>query len=315
VDLISLASHAIWPECQSSCMVWADGQCVPSLSNQTALPGLVVSKKGDATVLELSGGQEPPALLQIVSASSAASSTRRIIRVRAGVRGEIVHTIIGNGSMQEVMEIILEDHAQLKIGCQVIGSDLLDWRGDACSVIGRNARLSVFCYSQGAGFLERKWQTILQGEGSEAVLKGIDCLDGKGQARTMLRVEHRSPESRSQQHFKTILDGSGSACCEGFVHIARQARSCCALLLCQNILLSQGAKAEARPVLEVLADDAKARHGATFSQLGDEELFYFLSRGIAGDAAKRLWLQGFCREIYETAEIPAFRKRLYESMA
>jgi Fe-S cluster assembly protein SufD len=66
---------------------------------------------------------------------------------------------------------------------------------------------------------------------------------------------------------------------------------------------------EARPVLEVFVDDAKARHGVTFSQLGREGLFYFLSRDIAGDAAKRLWLQGFCREIYETAEIPVFRKR------
>ena len=79
--------------------------------------------------------------------------------------------------------------------------------------------------------------------------------------------------------------------------------------LCQNLLLSNEASANVKPFLDIFADDVQVKHGATFTQPNDEELFYCQSRGIALCEAKELWRQGFCRELIDAIEIPSMRER------
>jgi Fe-S cluster assembly protein SufD len=74
-------------------------------------------------------------------------------------------------------------------------------------------------------------------------------------------------------------------------------------------LLSDGACAIVKPFLDIFADDVKVKHGATFSQPSDDELFYCQSRGISKCEAKELWRKGFCRELIDAIEIPLMRKR------
>ena len=157
--------------------------------------------------------------------------------------------------------------------------------------------------------LQRDWQVFLDGEGAEADLKGLDDLSEDRQAHTRVCMHHRAPSTRSRQHFKKALQDKSRSNCEGKIRIESAAHHTDAGQLCQNLLLSDAAAVTVKPFLDIFADDVQARHGATFSQPTDEELFYCQARGISLCEAKELWRQGFCREMLDAIEIPAMRAR------
>ena len=158
--------------------------------------------------------------------------------------------------------------------------------------------------------LRRDWQVVLNGEGAEVELKGLDDLKEDRQAHTRVCVQHCAPSCRSRQHFKKALQGRSLASSEGTIRIESTAHRSDANQLCQNLLLSDEASVVVKPFLNIFADDVSVKHGATLSQPSDDELFYCQSRGISKPEAKELWRQGFCRELIDSIEIPIMRERL-----
>jgi Fe-S cluster assembly protein SufD len=89
----------------------------------------------------------------------------------------------------------------------------------------------------------------------------------------------------------------------GAVQVPREAQRTDAAQLSRSLLLSDRARIDTKPELEIVADDVKCAHGATVSQLQSEELFYLRSRGIAEAQAARLLLDGYCQEVLR--DLPA----------
>lgn len=161
----------------------------------------------------------------------------------------------------------------------------------------KNARLNSLSVTYGGGTVRQSYRTQLKGENSEVNLNGLWMLDKNRTAHTHAIVEHEAPHTRSMQHFKGVLNDHSRSSFEGKILVRAEAQKTQAYQLNNNLILSQGAIVNSKPNLEVFADDVKASHGATVCQLDDKQLFYLSTRGIDPILARRLLIEGFCREM------------------
>jgi len=112
-------------------------------------------------------------------------------------------------------------------------------------------------------------------------------------------VDHTAPGGASEQAFRAVLAGKARAVFNGRVRVARDAQGIDANQSSRALLLSEDAVANARPQLEIYADDVKCTHGSTVGQVDDEALFYLRQRGLGPDQARRLLLEAFTAELVE----------------
>ncbi|MCA1564861.1 MAG: Fe-S cluster assembly protein SufD [Acidobacteria bacterium] len=151
-------------------------------------------------------------------------------------------------------------------------------------------------------------------EGAECWVDGL-YLVGTGQhADTHSLIDHSSPRCASHQLYKGILDGKSRAVFNGKVFVHRDAQQTDAQQSNKNLLLSNEARVDTKPQLEIYADDVKCAHGATVGQLEEEELFYLVSRGLHTDLARNLLTYGFAEELVEKIRIESIKQQLDEAI-
>jgi Fe-S cluster assembly protein SufD len=196
-------------------------------------------------------------------------------------------------------EISLEDGASLDL-LNVVDEAQGTWHLESVRAnLKKNARFRSLHFTFGAKAVRQSYRVHLKGENSEADLKGLWMLSKNRTAHTHAVVEHEAPYTRSMQLFKGVLSDASQSSFEGQILVQPEAQKTEAYQLNNNLILSRGAVANCKPNLEIFADDVKASHGATVSQLDQEQLFYLTTRGIDPNCAKRLLIGGFCREIIE----------------
>jgi len=135
-----------------------------------------------------------------------------------------------------------------------------------------------------------------------------------GHVDNQTRIVHAAPHCRSREQFKGIIDAKAKAIFVGKVIVQPGAQKTDSEQRVANLLLSRKAEVNAKPELEIYADDVKCAHGATVGQLDDKALEYLRSRGIAADAARALLLRAFGAEVLDQLAIPALRDRLAARM-
>ena len=133
----------------------------------------------------------------------------------------------------------------------------------------------------------------LTGKRASCRLRGLWLLSGAADVKFDVRMNHEVPACTSEQMFKGILGGNARSNFFGLIKVAQDAQKTDARQQCHNLLLTGEARADARPQLEIYADDVVCTHGATVGRLDDDELFYMRSRGISLDEAKKIQLTVF----------------------
>lgn len=152
--------------------------------------------------------------------------------------------------------------------------------------------------------LSRLEPRVLQvGGGASTRLRSLQRCDGRQVADQHSAVRFEGPEGVLDQLHKTIAAGAGRSVFNGAVAVPRQAQRTDAAQLSRSLLLSDRARVDSKPQLEIVADDVKCAHGATVTRLQEEELFYLRSRGISAATAAELLLRGYCEEVLQ--ELPA----------
>lgn len=185
------------------------------------------------------------------------------------------------------------------------------WRMESLRAgLKKNARLHSLNVTFGAKTDRQSYRIHLKGENSEADLNGLWLLNKNHTAHTHAIIEHEAPHTRSMQLFKGVLSGSSQSSFEGKILVRPEAQKTEAYQLNKNLILNHGAIANSKPNLEIFADDVKASHGATVSQLDQEQLFYLKTRGIDLDQAKRLLIGGFCRELIGKMNNDSLQKKI-----
>ena len=123
-------------------------------------------------------------------------------------------------------------------------------------------------------------------------------------------MQHKHPESKSNQHIKGILQKDSSGVFQGKVIVEQDAQKTDAFQFNQNLLLSETAEVNAKPELEIYADDVKCSHGATTGELDEEMLFYLRSRGLKKEDAKKLLIEGFINELFDDLKNKELKQKL-----
>jgi Fe-S cluster assembly protein SufD len=166
------------------------------------------------------------------------------------------------------------------------------------STLKRDAKLkAVFLGNQ----MRTSIKVQLAEENSEAEIYGLARIEGDAERHVHACIEHVAPHTRSRQHFKSVLKDRSRFSFEGKIHVRPAAQKTEAYQLNNNLILSDEASANAKPNLEIFADDVKASHGATVGQLDAEQLFYLRSRGLGLEEARDWLIEGFCKEILDHA--------------
>lgn len=155
-----------------------------------------------------------------------------------------------------------------------------------------------------------KLDVRLAGEGAEANIYGAYVCGGEERVKIAVDMHHDLPHCNSRQLFKGIAGGTSKVDFYGKIIVAQDAQRTEAYQENHNLLLSDGAKVDTKPQLEIYADDVKCSHGATIGRLNEEEQFYMRSRGITLEDAKVLQMISFIAPVLENIQDEAQREHL-----
>lgn len=202
--------------------------------------------------------------------------------------------------VNSALDVALEEKASLRMTQLHQHLDKQAWFFEAVrATLKQESRLHSTSLSTGAKALRHDYHVLLQGERAEANLYGIWMLQENRQSHTHVHMEHAAPHCRSMQLFKGILDDLSQSSFEGKIFVRPEAQKTEAYQLNKHLLLGERVIANSKPNLEIFADDVKASHGATVSQVDPQQLFYLKARGISELDAKQLLISGFYQEILD----------------
>lgn len=161
------------------------------------------------------------------------------------------------------------------------------------------SRVNTYTFNLHGQLIRTNLNLVLDGEGVESHMYGLYLLSGNTLADNHTVVDHKKPNSFSNELYKGIMDENSKGVFNGKIFVRPQAQKTNAFQANRNILLSEKATVNTKPQLEIWADDVKCSHGCTTGQLDEEALFYLRARGISREAARAMMLYAFAGEVVE----------------
>jgi Fe-S cluster assembly protein SufD len=170
---------------------------------------------------------------------------------------------------------------------------------------GRDSTWDSFSFAIGGALARTNLYTRLVGPGAHVTLDGLYVLHGTQHVDHQTRVEHIAPNCTSWEVYKGILDGASHGVFNGKVYVEPEAQKTDGKQTNNNLVLSDRARVDTKPQLEIFADDVKCTHGATVGRLDPVALFYLRSRGLPPAEARRMLTWGFASDVLENiASVP-----------
>ena len=175
--------------------------------------------------------------------------------------------------------------------------------------------VSVHTFSFGGNITRNNLNFFQRGEHIDSILKGITIIEGKQHVDHHTLVHHIAPNCESHQDYKGIFDERATGVFNGKVIVEKEAQKTNAYQKNNNVLVSDKATINAKPQLEIFADDVKCSHGCTIGQLDEEALFYMQQRGIPKKEGKALLMYAFANTVLESVKIPEVKQRITQLIA
>ena len=178
---------------------------------------------------------------------------------------------------------------------------------DISVVAGASLQLTFVALAGASSQIACKISVAFEGEGGQCFLRGLYITRDSADVSFKVNMVHNLPHCTSRQLFKGILAGSSHTLFDGLIKVPAHCIGTEAYQENHNIVLTENAKVDTKPQLEIYADDVKCSHGATVGQLNADELFYMRSRGIPESEARTLQMLSFLSPV-----IPAGREEEVE---
>jgi len=176
--------------------------------------------------------------------------------------------------------------------------------------IQRESHYRSFTLAMGAALCRHNLHTTLAAPETEALLYGLTIGHGDQVVDNHTAIHHVEPDCRSWEVYKAILDDRSRGVFNGKVYVTPEAQKTDAKQTNRTLLLSEEARVDTKPQLEIFADDVKCTHGATVGYLDELPLFYARSRGVPADRAKKLLTYAFAAEVMDEVAVGAVREEL-----
>ncbi len=276
---------------------------VTALSMAAATDALLVTVAPD----------EPDALVTIeVKGAGGLAYGHLVIDVGHHARATVVLDHVGSGAFGAGVEVVVGD------GADVTVVSLQDWADDAvhagahAGLVGRDAKYRHVVATLGGDLVRIVPTVVYSGTGGDAELYGLTFTDAGQHHEHRLFIDHKLPNCRSRVTYKSALQGENAhAVWIGDVLIRAEAVGTDTYELNRNLVLSDGARADSVPNLEIETGEvAGAGHASATGRFDDDALFYLMSRGITADVARRLVVRSFFAEVLAAIPVEQVRDRV-----
>ncbi len=273
--------------------------CFDQDVNWSDLLNLSLSNTKNILGLKINGSKIPSIEIFSHSSSNALSAKTLVIFLEKNCDVELLQVNIGkeNSSLSQSTYFCLDENSSVNHGVVSYGENRSNLLNSLNVIQQKNSEYNL-------GSLHFKFNyarfeiSIKQSEGNAKTnIKGMQITKKDEQISTYTKIDFNGPNGFLDQINKSLADDESHAIFEGSIIVPKIAQKTDASQLSRNLLLSNHAQIDTKPQLEIIADDVKCKHGATISQLNEDELFYMRSRGITLPEAIKLQLSSYFQEI------------------
>ena len=260
----------------------------------------------DGAFVHVAAGVDLDAPLQLLflsapGAKPTVTHPRSLIVVERGARASVVESYAalheGTYWTNAVTEVVLAEDAHLELVRSQREAPGAFHVATTHTLQERSSVLRFHPIVLGAVLARHDIVSVLDGPGAELVLNGLYLQDGTRHADHHTVIDHAKPDCQSHEFFNGVLADAGRGVFNGRIIVRPGAQRTDSKQTNHNLVLSEQARADSQPQLEIYADDVKCTHGATLGPLDAKELFYLQSRGLDPRQARGLLLYGFGAEI------------------
>jgi Fe-S cluster assembly protein SufD len=178
-----------------------------------------------------------------------------------------------------------------------------------------SSKVNTFTLTMNGKIVRNNLGIIIDGEHCESHFHGLYLLNGNSLADNHTVVDHRKPNSFSNEIYKGVMDANSKGVFNGKIFVRPHAQKTNAFQSNRNILVSDTATINTKPQLEIWADDVKCSHGCTSGQLDEEALFYLQSRGISEKSAQAMLLYAFATDVLEPIKNEKLKQYMDQKIA
>lgn len=244
---------------------------------------------------------------------------RHLIRLGAGARLTLIDTSMGPAGAtylhNPVYEIAVAEGATFShIRIQREGRSGFQL-STVLAAVQAGGTYDNFTMNAGGRLVRNEIHVALQGPKSACHMNGAQLVAAGQHADTTTFLDHAAPDCASRQTYKTVLAGRSRGVFQGKILVRQAAQRTDGYQMNQALLLSDDAEINAKPQLEIYADDVKCSHGATVGALDEAQLFYLRARGIPSGQARAMLIEAFLTEAIEGVTNPLAQDALAEAMA
>jgi len=187
--------------------------------------------------------------------------------------------------------------------------------GTQHATCGREASLRSLVVTLGGDFSRAQVETVLGGERGDAQMLGVYFAEANQHFDMRTLQDHVAPRCTSDLLYKGALKDNSHTVYSGLIRVQPGAEKTDAYQANRNLVLSDNAKADSKPELEILNNDVRCTHGSTVGQVDEDQLFYLESRGIHRADAQRLIVEGFFEDVMNRLSLEEVRAALHEAIA
>ncbi|WP_426510964.1 Fe-S cluster assembly protein SufD [Dactylosporangium sp. McL0621] len=278
---------------------------ISALAAGSAAEALLIAVAPDAVL-------EAPAVVRLVGGTSDLAFGHTVVEVGRFAEAVVVLEQTGTVTLADNVEVLVADGAKLTL------VTVTDWAADAVQAqhvrfrIGRDARVTHVQVTLGGDLVRQYTSVDYAGRGGEIDAFGLYFADAGQHFEHRLLVDHSVPDCRSYVAYRGALQGDGAhTVWVGDVLIRAEATGTDTYEINRNLVLSDGARADSVPNLEIETGEvAGAGHASATGRFDDEQLFYLMSRGIPDEQARKLVVRGFFHELLAKIPVEELRDRL-----
>jgi Fe-S cluster assembly protein SufD len=252
------------------------------------------------TTRSAAGGVTHPRNLVVLESGARASIVESYVTIAEGEtywNNVVTEVVLGANAWLEHTRIQRESERAYHIGLTHVDQQ-------------RDSHYRSFSMAMGGALARHNLHVRLNDENVETLMYGLYLTRGEQVVDNHTAIFHDQPNCRSWEVYKGVLEGRSRAVFNGKVFVKPEAQKTDAKQTNRNLLLSETAKVDTKPQLEIFADDVKCTHGATVGRLDDVALFYARSRGIPADQAKLLLTYAFAAEVTSEVALAPVREEL-----
>lgn len=264
---------------------------------------------------------DPVELLFVSTTQPAPAESETTVRIALGANSRLtlIERHLGGGAQLQArhiaMQIDLAEQSKLIHGKIVQGNDATLHFSRTRATVAAGAFYDHFGLIKNGKLTRCEQEVLLQGQMAEARLLGVMLLRGSSHGDIVTRVVHGAPHATSRQICKNVLSDKARGVFQGKILVEKGAQKTDGHQLCRALLLSDKAEMDAKPELEIYADDVKCSHGTTIGDLDENALFYLMSRGIDRQTARGMLVQAFVGELVDQLSAGALQTLLQEEVA